>query len=390
MAEPRKKRRVRITDSPRRGKPSFVWVVLCFLAPPAWPIGLLLIALRLRNEWRWKKHVDYSNYASVIGTEYEMPISEITSRMNKTREQAINDLQTMIRNGYMGESAYIDHARDVLVLDADEAREAAAARGEKQRVGWSFDVRNLGQNVRDAWARKKEADYRNYAAVIGSAHEMPISEIMAKTGKSRAQVMNDLQKMIQTGMLGDKAYIDHAREALVVVETRRKAEAAKSAEPVKSEKPAQEEKFEEILRKMRRLNDDIDDETVSRDIDRIGELTSNIFGILCAHPERRDEVRRFMDYYLPTTFSLLESYAMMEEQRYQSDNIVQSRKKIEDIMGKLVEAFEKQHDRMFQKDALDVDAEISVLETMLASDGLSCVPGADIHEEFERRRRQSV
>ena len=97
-----------------------------------------------------------------------------------------------------------------------------------------------------------------------------------------------------------------------------------------------------------------------------------------------------MDYYLPTTFSLLESYALMEKQSYQSANILESRKKIESIMNKLVEAFEQQHDRMFRKDAMDVDAEISVLEKMLASDGLVSAPGADIHAEFERRRREGA
>ena len=81
----------------------------------------------------------------------------------------------------------------------------------------------------------------------------------------------------------------------MVVEEKKQAETAKPERP--APKPQPQETFEEILRKMRALNDEIADETVSHDIDRIGELTSNIFGIVRAHPERREEVRKFTDYY---------------------------------------------------------------------------------------------
>ena len=77
-----------------------------------------------------------------------------------------------------------------------------------------------------------------------------------------------------------------------------------------------------------------------------------------------------MNYYLPTTFKLLKSYSLMEKQTYQGDNIAASRKKIEDILDTLVHAFEQQLDKLFHMEAMDVDADISVLETMMTSDGL--------------------
>jgi len=55
---------------------------------------------------------------------------------------------------------------------------------------------------------------------------------------------------------------------------------------------------------------------------------------------------------------------------YQGQNIAASRKKIEDVLETLVHAFEQQQDKLFQSDAMDVEAEIRVLETMMAADGL--------------------
>ena len=78
-----------------------------------------------------------------------------------------------------------------------------------------------------------------------------------------------------------------------------------------------------------------------------------------------------MNYYLPTTLKLLKSYSLMEKQSYQGETIQQSRKKIEDVLATLVHAFEQQQDKLFQSDALDVETDISVLETMMASDGLT-------------------
>ena len=126
----------------------------------------------------------------------------------------------------------------------------------------------------------------------------------------------------------------------------------------------------DIIRKIRHLNDEIDDEAVSERIDRIEQVTASILHTLDEHPERAKDARRFMNYYLPTTLKLLESYNLMEDQSYQGKNIQAARRRIEDVLDKLVVAAETQQDKLFKAEAMDVDAEISVLETMMTSDGL--------------------
>ena len=126
---------------------------------------------------------------------------------------------------------------------------------------------------------------------------------------------------------------------------------------------------DDTILKIRRLNDEIDDEAVSVRIDRLERVTASIFRAIEERPERADEARRFMNYYLPTTLRLLESYRLMEEQSYQGENIQSARRQIEEVLEKLVHAAEQQQDKLFRSEALDVDAEISVLETMMAADG---------------------
>ena len=110
---------------------------------------------------------------------------------------------------------------------------------------------------------------------------------------------------------------------------------------------------------------------MSERIERVERATAGILQIVGEHPELADDARRFMNYYLPTTLRLLESYRLMENQSYQGANIQAARRSIEEVLDKLVAAAEQQQDKLFRAEALDVEAEIRVLETMMTSDGLT-------------------
>jgi len=139
--------------------------------------------------------------------------------------------------------------------------------------------------------------------------------------------------------------------------------------PVREEKE-DSKSTDDIIRSIHHLNDEIDDESVSERIDRIERATASILHTLKEHPERAEDARRFMNYYLPMTMKLLESYNLMEDQSYQGDNIKAARRRIEDVLDKLVMAAEAQQDKLFRAETMDVEAEISALETMMISDGL--------------------
>lgn len=247
---------------------------------------------------------------------------------------------------------------------------------------------------------KRYSEFRRLANMIGDRGAVSLRELTSRLGMSLEDVTNALQEMIDEGYIPSGAFIDHSTMMLHlgddIVETSfvdeapaqpaaRPAQAQQAPEvkaqkaqektparptPVPRKSPADSEEFEAKLREIRQLNEEIEDGPVSERIDRIGELTASIFRVVREKPEHAEEVRRFMNYYLPTTFKLLKSYSLMEKQSYQGENIQASRKKIEDVLDTLIHAFEQQQDRLFRSEALDVETDISVLETMMASDGL--------------------
>ncbi|MEG2138394.1 MAG: 5-bromo-4-chloroindolyl phosphate hydrolysis family protein, partial [Oscillospiraceae bacterium] len=89
------------------------------------------------------------------------------------------------------------------------------------------------------------------------------------------------------------------------------------------------------------------------------------------NPNRQGELRSFLNYYLPTTLKILRAYAQLEAQGIEGENITAAKDRIEGMMDRVVEGFEKQLDRLFQNAALDITSDVEVLEKMLNNDGLS-------------------
>lgn len=125
------------------------------------------------------------------------------------------------------------------------------------------------------------------------------------------------------------------------------------------------------IAEMKRLDDNIADTGISADIVRLEQVSEKIFEEVKRDPKKLPKIRRFMDYYLPTTLKLLNSYDRMSATGVSGENIDTTLAKVEGMMRTIVAAFEKQLDSLYGADALDISTDITVLETMMAQEGLT-------------------
>lgn len=128
------------------------------------------------------------------------------------------------------------------------------------------------------------------------------------------------------------------------------------------------------LKEMRRLNDSIQDETTSAQIDRLETISAKIFQQVQKEPRQLPQIRKFMSYYLPTTLKLLRAYEELSHQGVQGENISGTMERVRSMMSTIVTAFERQLDSLFGDQALDISTDITVLENMMAREGLSDDP----------------
>ena len=151
------------------------------------------------------------------------------------------------------------------------------------------------------------------------------------------------------------------------------------------------------IAKIRQLNDEIPDERMSAQIDLIERLTTQIFDCVKEHPEKLKQIRQFLNYYLPTTIKLMEQYVTLQNQSVKTENITDGMQKIEDLLDKVIVAFQRQLDvgahtdvltgsgkaegimlllrgmdpQWIAVDEITAPEDIRVMEQMMASEGLT-------------------
>lgn len=216
--------------------------------------------------------------------------------------------------------------------------------------------------------RKMGRRFRTYLNLIGKRSQVSLDAMSQVSGVKHKVLCDDLQEMLNRGVLS-AGYLDLMADKLVLSD-----EGIPDPEPTPepaAEAEADLSREDLILAEIRQVNDDIAHPKISAQIDEIEEITRKIFQQLKENPDKRSQLRSFLNYYLPTTLKILHSYAQLESQGIEGENITAAKARIEGMMDKVVEGFEHQLDRLFEHDAMDITADVSVLENMLRKDGLS-------------------
>lgn len=225
--------------------------------------------------------------------------------------------------------------------------------------------------------KRRQRRFATYLRTVGQKQAVPLDYLARAADVSRKRVEKDVNLMLETGMWGDEAYIDlgsgmlfksqEAATAYFDAAHRAKAEQEQPRQPAA---PAPEG-YAAILAQIRDLNDRIADERLSAQMDRMEQVAGRIFKLIEEDEAKRDAAGTFLNYYLPTTLKLLENYASFEEAGVSGENLSQAKAKIEKTMDSIVAGFEHQLDELYRTDAMDIDSDIRVMETMLRRDTAS-------------------
>lgn len=230
--------------------------------------------------------------------------------------------------------------------------------------------------------------FKAYRKVLGEKTQCALEKLARSVGKSVKFVRRDVQKMIRQNLFpqghldkeetclitSDETYRLFEQSRLQLEERQRleAAEAARQAEVVRTPQVQEVvDKGNAFLTQIRKCNDDIPGVEISNKIDRMEQIVRKIFRQAELHPEVIPDLKKLMDYYLPMTVKLLNAYAEMDAQTVQGENILSSKREIEATLDTLNRAYEKLLDELFEDMALDVSSDISVLNTLLAQEGLT-------------------
>lgn len=242
--------------------------------------------------------------------------------------------------------------------------------------------------------------FQKYVQLMRGQNYFMIKDFSAYTGQSTKYIAKDLKKMIDIGMFPE-GHIDDKKTCFMLnnqsyeqylklmenmrmreVEELKNKEESQNQENTKKDyikskvvlNPEIRKAIDEgrqYVHKIKEANRDIPGEEISLKLDRLEEITGKIFDYVESHPEKFPEIKKFTEYFLPTTIKLLHAYKEFEYQPVQGENIKASKKEIEDTMDTINAAFENLLDSLFEDAAMDISTDISVLETMIAQEGLA-------------------
>ncbi len=252
--------------------------------------------------------------------------------------------------------------------------------------------------------------FRRYVEVIGDRTSCMLEELAGAVGRNMKFVRRDVRDMIKRGYFKE-GYLDRREETLITdhtayqryleaekekdllesagrarkqeKEAEEKADAAQERKDSRALTPECRELIEEgrkYIRHVQECNEKIEDPQMSAKLDRLELVITRIFRETEKNPSVAGDLRKMMSYYLPTTRKLLDAYCEMNAQPIRGQNIEKTQREIEGALDTINTAFENLLDSFFEDRAWDISSDITVLNTMMAQDGLT-------GNDFERKQQ---
>ncbi len=351
------------------------WIFIIVMLSIAWPVGLILLISKLSDSSGRKNRARRETARPSSAAQTAQPkVQQTMKQVTKTPEYTDKSAKTMKTIG--------------VVLGILGCLALFSAVGENlsyavQYSEWWYFLRQLFYPVGmlasgaalllgSGGLKRRQRRYATYLRTAGQKPVVPLAHLARAADVSEKRLEKDLDVMLEKGLWGENAYIDKGNGMLFRSQEAASAYfAAANAAKQSQEAPAPAEGYDGVLRQIRDLNDRIADEALSAKIDRLEQVSGSIFKAIEDDEDKRAAAGKFLNYYLPTTLKLLENYAAFEEAGVSGENLSQAKAKIEKTMDSIVAGFEHQLDELYRSDAMDIDSDIRVMETMLRRDTAS-------------------
>ena len=376
---------LRQPQPPKKDSDIGSWIFIAVMFTVAWPIGLILLLIKLSESGNKKK-----NSRRTTGQSGQRTSQRVTAASPQA-EKARSAVEQVTRT-----PDYTDKGTKTMkiigaILGILGCVALFSAVGDNLSYAyhyneWWYFARQLfyplgmlagGASLLlgSGAMKRRQRRFATYLRTAGQKPAVPLDYLARAANVSRRRVEKDVNLMLEKGLWGDEAYIDLGSGMLFRSQAAATAYFDKARQMQQPEEPAVQpqaaEGYAGVLRQIRELNDRIADEALSAKIDRIEQVSGRIFKAIEDDPAKKGASGTFLNYYLPTTLRLLENYADFEETGVSGENLSQAKSRIEATMDSIVVGFEHQLDELYRTDAMDIDSDIRVMETMLRRDTAS-------------------
>lgn len=228
--------------------------------------------------------------------------------------------------------------------------------------------------------------YSAYMKVLENKKYASVDALALSVNKSGKTVIKDLAYMVEQKWFLEGRFDDRKSQFMLTNQLYEQYKLAEKGRLLREEEererqridsdPVQKELYQILeegkryVKKIRVLNDEILGEDISQQLDKMEEIIASIFELVKRRPEKRSELRKLLQYYLPMTIKVVTSYRDFENEKVPSEQLEESKQEIKETLEKVIGAFVALREKLFQEDVLDVSTDLDVLETMMSQEGL--------------------
>ena len=283
----------------------------------------------------------FERYKRCIGTKALCAVRSLSGAVGLPEKKVRRELEGMIASGYFLQG-HMDDEKTCLILD-DETYQLYLQSKEQ--------VENAKREEREAQANTQRQNF-------------------AQSNRQRTQSETNRQSFTQSQSQSTQTQETWTQNAQRQEKQTQESQYTQSTASSSANKEVQQavQVGMEYIRQIRQINDELPDPVISEKLSHLEEVIGLIYLRVQKTPEKLSSLKRFTDYYLPTTMRLVTAYRDLDG--VETENAKQSREQIERTLDTINEAFDKLLDSLYEDDRMKIQTDISVLKTLLAQEGL--------------------
>ncbi|MDD7305212.1 MAG: 5-bromo-4-chloroindolyl phosphate hydrolysis family protein [Peptoniphilaceae bacterium] len=238
-----------------------------------------------------------------------------------------------------------------------------------------------------SWKRAKfinkvEKNYMRFLRELGNNTVIPIIDLASAVQESQEETVNDLLYMMRNGYFHQARIVENDSLFILDIDTFKLYKQQVKNMPdreddLKEELEDKDQKADEIIEKSKIYIDKInkDKESIKNRVflDKvitISKTIGNIIRILEKYKDKAYALDKFMDYYLPTTAKLIDTYIEFEQMDTDDPKILNSMNEIDKSIATINEAYEKIQVELVSDRAMDIKTDIDTMNLLLNQEGL--------------------
>lgn len=239
----------------------------------------------------------------------------------------------------------------------------------------SLFLTKKGTELRDRLRR-----YRLYLSALRGASFATVTDLAQQSAYPEEFVVHDIKQMIRDGYFLQARFVENDRIFLLDHHSydlyRSSVEKREEKLRVEEELAQEEERGrvgkerDAVLAQLDYVRSQIENKAMTTKLNKLYAMISAIYDSVEENPEQLDGLHEFTSYYIPIAWKLLDRYMEFEKQEVAVEEAPEVMLEIEQTIDTISIACNKLYNRLNEDTMMNVKADISVLKTMLAQEGL--------------------